>query len=134
MKFSALALLPLALTAFASPVENVEKRQNCPSVHIFGARETTAPAGYGSAGSVVQRIQRAKSGATAEAINYPACGGQASCGGMSYANSVVAGTRAVAQAVNAFNQRCPQTQLVLIGYSQVGCELAKKLSEGSNED
>ncbi|RPA82513.1 catalytic core domain of acetyl xylan esterase from Trichoderma Reesei [Ascobolus immersus RN42] len=106
-------LLAFTLAAFATA-------QNCPSVHIFGARETTAPAGYGTAGSVVQRIQRARQGATAEAINYPACGGQSQCGGVSYANSVVAGTRAVAQAVNAFNQRCPQTQLVLVGYSQGG--------------
>ncbi|KAL2171412.1 hypothetical protein VTG60DRAFT_3055 [Thermothelomyces hinnuleus] len=57
------------------------KRQ-CPQIHIFGARETTAPPGYGTAGTVVNLILNAFPGATAEAINYPACGGQASCGGV----------------------------------------------------
>ena len=91
----------------------------CPQVHIFGARETTAPPGYGTAGAVVTSIQNAFPGATAEVINYPACGGQASCGGVSYANSVIQGVAAVASQVNTFNQNCPNTVLVLVGYSQV---------------
>ncbi|RDL38762.1 putative acetyl xylan esterase (Axe1) [Venustampulla echinocandica] len=98
----------------------VEERQSCPKVHVFGARETTAPAGYGTAGVVVNLVTQAYQGATAEAINYPACGGQSSCGGASYANSALAGTAAVASAVNSFNSRCPTTQLVLVGYSQGG--------------
>ncbi|EPS41325.1 hypothetical protein H072_4798 [Dactylellina haptotyla CBS 200.50] len=98
----------------------IEARQSCPSIHIFGARETTAPAGYGTAGVVVNLILNAYPGSTAEAISYPACGGQASCGGASYANSALAGTAAVASAVNSFNSRCPSTQLVLVGYSQGG--------------
>lgn len=91
----------------------------CPQVHIFGARETTAPPGYGTAGSVVTNIQNAFPGATAEVINYPACGGQASCGGASYASSATQGVAAVASQVNSFNSRCPSTVLVLVGYSQV---------------
>ncbi|KAL2179693.1 carbohydrate esterase family 5 protein [Thermothelomyces heterothallicus CBS 202.75] len=95
------------------------KRQ-CPQIHIFGARETTAPPGYGTAGTVVNLILNAFPGATAEAINYPACGGQASCGGVQYGDSARQGTDAVASAVNSFNQRCPNTQIVLVGYSQGG--------------
>ncbi|KAM3087041.1 1 carbohydrate esterase [Clarireedia jacksonii] len=97
-----------------------EKRQSCPNIHVFGARETTAPAGYGTAGVVVNLVLGAHSDATAEAINYPACGGQSSCGGVSYANSVVQGVSAVTSAVNSFNSRCPNTKLVLVGYSQGG--------------
>lgn len=93
--------------------------QSCPQVHVFGARETTVPPGYGTAGSVVTSIVNAYPGATSEAINYPACGGQASCGSVSYANSVIQGVSAVATAVNGFNQKCPNTLLVLVGYSQV---------------
>ncbi|KAJ7075986.1 putative acetyl xylan esterase [Mycena belliarum] len=94
--------------------------QQCPQVHIFGARETTAPAGYGTAGSVVSSIISAYSGATGEVINYPACGGQASCGSVSYASSAVTGVAAVASQVNAFNTKCPNSVLVLVGYSQGG--------------
>ncbi|KAF8899779.1 putative acetyl xylan esterase [Gymnopilus junonius] len=108
----------LALQAFASEVE-VEKRA-CPNIHVFGARETTVPPGYGTAGVVVNLVLAAYPGSTSEAINYPACGGQASCGGVSYASSAVQGVAAVASAVNSFNQQCPDTQLVLVGYSQGG--------------
>jgi acetylxylan esterase len=38
--------------ALASPV-NLEERQSCPNIHVFGARETTAPAGYGTAGGKI---------------------------------------------------------------------------------
>jgi acetylxylan esterase len=90
----------------------------CPGVHIFGARKTTVPLGYGTAGFTVNLTLGAVSGSTAKAINYPACGGQASCGSVTYASSVVQGVAAVASQVNAFNTKCPSTQLVLIGYSQ----------------
>jgi acetylxylan esterase len=97
------------------------KRQ-CPEIHIFGARETTVSPGYGTAGTVVNLVKGAYPGATSEAITYPACGGQSSCGGVQYGDSARQGTNAVASAVNSFNQRCPNTQIVLVGYSQV-CNL-----------
>jgi acetylxylan esterase len=97
------------------------KRQ-CPEIHIFGARETTVSPGYGTAGTVVNLVKGAYPGATSEAITYPACGGQSSCGGIQYGDSARQGTNAVASAVNSFNQRCPNTQIVLVGYSQV-CNL-----------
>jgi hypothetical protein len=120
MRLPTSALL-LAGGALAIPTfpDHLESRQSCPKVHVFGARETTAPAGYGTAGVVVNLVLGAYSGSTAEAIVYPACGGQSSCGGQSYGNSALNGVSAVAQAVNAYNTRCPSTQLVLVGYSQV---------------
>lgn len=124
--FLTVALLTLLDLVLASPVimDNIinnilEERQSCPAIHVFGARETTAPAGYGTAGVVVNLILNAHPGATSEAINYPACGGQTSCGSVSYANSVLQGVTAAAAAVNSFNTKCPSTQLVLVGYSQV---------------
>lgn len=91
----------------------------CPDIHIFGARETTVSPGYGSAGQLINMIVSAHPGATSEAINYPACGGQGSCGGVAYGDSARQGTSAVANQVNSFHQRCPNTQLILVGYSQV---------------
>ena len=113
---SAAVLLLGATLAFASAIE---ERQACPDIHIFGARETTAPAGYGSSGTVVDSIIAAFPGATSEAINYPACGGQSTCGDVSYAQSVLDGVQAVTSQVNTFNTQCPNTILVLVGYSQV---------------
>ncbi|KAK4866528.1 hypothetical protein LT330_008460 [Penicillium expansum] len=111
----------LAGGALAVPVEvDIEKRINCPGLHIFGARETTASPGYGSSNTVVNGLLSAYSGSTAEAISYPACGGQSSCGSVSYSNSVAQGIAAVASAVNSYNTQCPSTKLVLVGYSQGG--------------
>ncbi|KAM0170500.1 hypothetical protein ACHAPF_009009 [Botrytis cinerea] len=89
----------ISLLAYASALPSeMDTRATCPEIHVFGARETTAPAGFGTAGVVVDLITAAHSGATSEAISYPACGGQPSCGGVSYGNSVVAGVTAVAAA------------------------------------
>jgi acetylxylan esterase len=109
-----------ALLAAGNPVPEIHERQSCPGVHVFGARETTVSPGFGSSGTVVNMITQTYSGSTSEAINYPACGGQSSCGGVSYGNSVKQGVSAVVSAVNAFNKKCPNTSLVLVGYSQGG--------------
>ncbi|ROW01370.1 hypothetical protein VMCG_05861 [Cytospora schulzeri] len=109
----------------ASPADrdvSLGARQSCPSIHVFGARETTASAGYGSSATVVNAILSAYPGSTAEAISYPACGGQSSCGSVSYSSSVQQGIAAAASAVNNFYTQCPTTQLVLVGYSQ-GAEI-----------
>jgi acetylxylan esterase len=78
MRYS-LALLLSAVSVFSTPI--VEERQSCPNIHVFGARETTASPGYGSSITIVNDVLNAYPGSTAEAINYPACGGQSSCGG-----------------------------------------------------
>ncbi|EPS29233.1 Acetylxylan esterase 2 [Penicillium oxalicum] len=108
----------LGLGAIAAPLEGSVEKRSCPSIHIFGARETSVSPGYGSAGTVVNSILSAYPGSTAEAINYPACGGQASCGYLSYSNSVQQGINAVTTAVNRFNSECPNSKIVLVGYSQ----------------
>lgn len=82
------ALLPaVAALASANPLQLsegslLEARQggNCPKVHVFGARETTVPQGYGTSKGLVDMVLQANPGATSEAIVYPACGGQSNCG------------------------------------------------------
>lgn len=111
-----LSTLLLASSAIATP-RNVDKRQSCPNIHVFGARETTAPAGFGTAGTVVDLILNAHPGATSEAIDYPATGDD------SYGSSVQQGVQAVTNQVTSFVNNCPDTQIVLVGYSQVWCSL-----------
>ncbi len=107
----------LAGSALASHPHLHSKRQTCPSIHIFGARETTAPPGYGEAGELVDNIISANSGATSEAIDYPASGDNPS-----YADSRAAGVTAVNSQVSTFASQCPETKIVLVGYSQ-GAEI-----------
>ncbi|XXG94857.1 hypothetical protein Hte_001116 [Hypoxylon texense] len=109
-----ITILLSAILSASATVAGETRRQSCPKVHIFGARETTAPPGFGSASTVVNLVQQANSGATSESIVYPAAGGSV------YAASVTAGVAAVANQTKAFNQMCPESKIVMIGYSQRG--------------
>ncbi|KAI1129404.1 carbohydrate esterase family 5 protein [Nemania abortiva] len=127
------AVLPiLAAVAVANPVE-LEQRQSCPGVYVFGARETTAPAGYGTSAGLVNMVTAAYPGSQSAAITYPACGGQSQCGGVSYDSSATQGTAAVVSAVNSLNGRCPNTKIVLIGYSQGGQIMDNALCGGAGQ-
>ncbi|KAI1128625.1 cutinase-domain-containing protein [Nemania abortiva] len=130
MKATLLAPIIAAAGVSASPAEIVE-RQSCPSIYIFGARETTVAPGYGTAGGLVNQVLAAYPGSQASPIDYPACGGQASCGGVPYDQSATQGTAAVVSAVTSLNTRCPSTQIVLIGYSQGGQIMDNALCGGA---
>jgi acetylxylan esterase len=113
-------LLPLLLSLDAAAASQqhfglVGPRQqqgNCPRVHVFGARETTVPQGFGSSKTVVDLVMGAFPGATSEDIIYPAIGDD------QYAASVAAGILAIVNQTRSFAARCPNTKLVLVGYSQ----------------
>lgn len=127
-----IALPVLATVATATPME-LEQRQSCPGVYVFGARETTASPGYGTAGGLVNMVTAAYPDSQAEAITYPACGGQAECGGIDYDSSATQGTAAVVTAVTDLNSRCPDTKIVLIGYSQGGQIMDNALCGGAGQ-
>lgn len=112
-------LLSQALLTTNSQANGAIVKRQCPGIHVFGARETTVSAGYGSSATVVNLIIAAHPGTTSEALDYPACGGQSSCGSIPYNTSVVDGINAAVTAINSFHTSCPNTQLVLVGYSQV---------------
>ncbi|KAK5664041.1 hypothetical protein OQA88_255 [Cercophora sp. LCS_1] len=84
----------------------------CPEVHIFGARETTTPQGFGSAQTLVDLVLRRFPGATSEEIVYPAAGDD------EYSRSVGAGILAVIKQTSAFAARCPRSIIIMHGYSQ----------------
>ncbi|KAM7190072.1 Acetylxylan esterase [Naviculisporaceae sp. PSN 640] len=129
MKLTAVAVPLLAGLASSSPLE--ERQAGCPKIHVFGARETTVPQGYGTSQGLVNMVTQAYPGSTKEAIVYPACGGQSNCGGVSYDNSARQGTAAVVKAVTDLNRRCPDTKIVLIGYSQGGQIMDNALCGGA---
>ncbi|KAI0863714.1 carbohydrate esterase family 5 protein [Xylaria cubensis] len=108
MKHVSLLLLATAVMATVG----LGQREGCSDLRIFGARETTAPPGFGTAATVISLIQRSYPAASAESIIYPAAGGN------SYGASVAAGVRAVAAQTNSYFQKCPNTTLVMVGYSQ----------------
>jgi len=93
---------------------------SCPKIHIFGARETTAPQGFGTAQTLIDLLLHTFSfsspknpvAITAEEIIYPAGGGD------SYGASVAGGIEAVVRQTETFVARCPESVLVLHGYSQ----------------
>lgn len=112
-------VLPLLAGLASSTPLDLQERQSCPGVYVFGARETTVGPGYGTSQGLVNMVVQAYPGAGSEPITYPACGGQSSCGGVSYDQSATQGTAAVVKAVTDLNARCPDTKIALVGYSQV---------------
>ncbi|KAI1422891.1 catalytic core domain of acetyl xylan esterase [Xylaria sp. FL1777] len=110
MKYVYLLLVLVATTAKAT--FGHRRRESYSNLHIFGARETTAPPGFGTAATVINLIQGAYPAASTESIIYPAAGGNL------YGASVAAGVRAVAAQTNSYFQKCPNTTLVVVGYSQ----------------
>ncbi|RJE21642.1 Esterase [Aspergillus sclerotialis] len=107
--------LLMAATTIASPAPmGVEERQssNCAPVHLLVARGTTEPPGDGAIGSLAQQIIQANPGATQEAIDYPASSYP------TYIGDVSTGIKAVTDQFNSYTNSCPNSTVVLLGYSQ----------------
>lgn len=114
MKSTLISSFHLALALAADAIPSSSPAPNaCPQVHIFGARETTAPPGFGSAQTLVDLVTKAFPGTTSEAIDYPAAPGKR------YGASVAAGIAAVVGQTEAFAARCPDAVIIMHGYSQV---------------
>lgn len=83
----------------------------CPPVHIIVARASLEQPGTGIIGSVAQQIASDNEGTTIEAVDYPATL-------QDYGNSSAQGTEAMTVALNNVAIECPDTKVVLMGYSQ----------------
>ncbi|BGO98882.1 hypothetical protein NBRC10513v2_003284 [Rhodotorula toruloides] len=80
-------------------------------VHIIVARASTEAAGEGIIGQVATQVKNQIPGSSSEAISYPATL-------YNYLASESAGVAAMTAAIQSYTQRCPDSKIVLMGYSQ----------------
>ena len=101
-----LAVAPLSFAAQAPG-------NGCADVEIIGARASTERPGLGVlVGPLAQRVTRATSQTVrSTAVDYPATLGN-------YQNSVRQGVADMAEKIQATASSCPDTKIVLAGYSQ----------------
>lgn len=110
--FSSILLAPLLLGAsLAAPL--LEHRQSsCAPVHIIAARGSNEAPGPGAMASLAALIQAAYPGTDLESINYPAKL-------FPYDDSSAQGTAATTSQLTNYVNACPNSKIVMIGYSQV---------------
>jgi len=96
--------------------------QACAPVHLIVARGSFEAPGEGISSSLSGSIKRAIPGTTSEAVDYPAV--------MPYSGSMAKGTANMKKAIAKYSQACPQSSLVLIGYSQGGSVVMDALCGG----
>jgi hypothetical protein len=127
MVSNALRLLGVAVTAVAalllSPVPSVTA-QGCPDVEVVFARGTGEPPGVGGVGQAfvdAVRAQAAPRSVNVYPVNYAASGDFMNR--IAFARTVVDGIRDAGLHIEATAANCPDTRIVLGGYSQ-GAALA----------
>jgi hypothetical protein len=111
----------LALHAMASPVADLTKRQGgCKKVHFIFARGSTEQGTMGSTvGPAFSRALQSKFGAAnvgTEGVKYPADIAGAFSGGTNPSGSQ--GAIRMASMAKAVMSKCPNTRIILGGYSQ----------------
>ena len=115
-------LVVLALGAWATLIGVVAApavAQPCPDVEVVFARGTGEPPGVGGIGQAFVDAVRAQAGPRTVgvyAVNYPA--GDNFADRIGFASTVVDGIRDEGNHVQAIAANCPNTKLVLSGYSQ----------------
>src|ERR1700753_2127797 len=115
MRSSVLSLMLLAWSATA--LQGLEARQakgtgGCAPAHIMVARASGEAKGEGMLRSVSSKLKESIKGADSEAIDYPA-------NLAPYGPSESKGVKAANEQLAAYVKRCPESKVVLIGYSQV---------------
>lgn len=110
-----------------NPDSDTNSNINCPSgVQIIAARGTTEHAGLGAMQSLANDIMDKIPNSKAIGLRYPAKMKP------SYSNSEETGVDHMKNYVRYFNQHCPKTKLVLLGYSQVGSQVLWMSGMGTN--
>ncbi|CAM1505888.1 Fc.00g115250.m01.CDS01 [Cosmosporella sp. VM-42] len=122
--FSALLLTHQALTFPVEGRTHHRRQIVCAPIHLLVARGSTELPGDGALGLLAARIIQANPGATQEAIDYPALINN-------YASSVRTGTSAVQSQLTTYVDQCPDSKIVLLGYSQGAQILGDALCGGN---
>lgn len=84
----------------------------CASVEIIIARASNEPAGPGIIGEIAFNIQNRTTHTSTRALEYPAWFEP-------YLQSQTQGVAALSRLLGEYANKCPDTKLVLMGYSQV---------------
>ena len=95
--------------AAAGPITG--RQSECSPIHIIAARASTEPAGEGIIGGVADGIVESNSDVSREAVDYPAKL-------IPYDSSSQEGTEALTEQLTAYTSDCPDSKVVLLGYSQ----------------
>lgn len=114
------SLLVWIRSTHKSPTDQLTqpRESDCSPVHVFAARGSGEPAGPGTIGRLAELIQRDNPRTdTVEAIDYPALLDPNDP--TRYAFSTHIGVSAVMWQVTNYYNRCPNSKVVLLGYSQV---------------
>jgi hypothetical protein len=125
----------LLIRSFAAPSGNLQRRQSvgCKKIHFIFARGSTETGTMGiTVGPAFSRALSTKFGAAnvaAEGVPYPADIAGAFSGGTN--PSGAAGAVKMAAMAKAVMSRCPQSKIVLSGYSQ-GAEQVHGALAGKN--
>ncbi|KAG5933105.1 hypothetical protein E4U59_007063 [Claviceps monticola] len=99
------------LSQLVAAARLMPKSPACLPIHMMAARGSLEPSGTGILQSLVQEISKRHPSSTVEPIDYPA-------GMEDYDVSVTAGTQAVKKQITSYVERCPKSQVVLLGFSQ----------------
>ncbi len=99
-------------TVWATPAAAVPSSGGCAQVSIITARASTEAAGEGITGALVTQVVNASTQTVSRAsVNYPATLNN-------YANSSLQGINALKSQLTNLVNSCPNTKVVLMGYSQ----------------
>ncbi|EFQ25748.1 cutinase [Colletotrichum graminicola] len=123
---------PVAALGFLGALQgsaNIVERQTkacATGVHIIVCRASTEKPGTGVIGDIATSIQGQIPGSDIEAVDYPAELNP-------YNPSEEAGVKAMTKLVQDYAARCPDTKMVLMGYSQ-GAQVTGDVMCGTSEN
>lgn len=103
-------LLPPALVALPITLTTATDAP-CPPLHLILARASTEPPGPGFMGAVALLITQSVPNATLASVDYPATFSE-------YPQSETKGVHELRRMILAHSERCPDTKLALLGFSQ----------------